>query len=137
MYGDKLSPEEMYGDKLSPEEMMVLSVVLFVILFACLAVSVAVQGNTRGVGGRGPGLRPPYFKRGEPVEICVEDHGGLLRAKEVWVPGNVVRRLRKGEDLPFKESGWEPIASWYLVRFDDDGSLTWVRKTDMRLPGGV
>jgi hypothetical protein len=67
--------------------------------------------------------RPPYFRRGETVEILVDDRGSLLSPKQVWAPGRVVRRLRKNEDLPFETSGWGPVASWYLVRFDADGSL--------------
>ena len=73
--------------------------------------------------------RPRSFKRNQIVEIEV--------AYGVWAPGTVIRRLRKGEELPFKTSGWEPIASWYLVQFDADGSLGWVRKIDLRLPGGA
>jgi hypothetical protein len=72
--------------------------------------------------------RPSRFKLNQIVEIEV-DYG-------VWVPGKVIRRLRKGEELPFKPSLWQPIATWYLVQLDADGSLHWVRKIDLRLPGG-
>jgi hypothetical protein len=70
--------------------------------------------------------------------MLVEDGRRVFSTKGgVWARGEAMCRLRKGEALPFKTSGWKPIASSYLVRFDDDGSLAWVRKTDLRLPEGT
>jgi hypothetical protein len=85
-------------------------------------------GSSGGAAQRAKlGLRPRYFKRNEIVEIETADG---------WVRGTVIRRLREGEDLPFKISWWEPNSTWYLVQFAADGSCAWARKVDLRRPGG-
>jgi len=77
--------------------------------------------------------RPRRFTRNQPVEIEVADENNRL----YWVPGKVIRRLRKNEDLPFRTSPWAPVESWYLVELDSNGSQGWATKSGLRLPGGA